>query len=137
MASKNSTLSFEPPTLLVSEGVARARRGGEIPEWAVTGYATSQADGNPYAFPAPTEEVADEYIKALRAAAKDANGGLAVSKSREGDEWIVDFQAKARKQRKYTAQDVREWAEKNVSNWSPDEPLTADVRKAYREARGL
>lgn len=94
--------------------------------------------GETFEVPVKTAEQAKQATNYLRYAAAEIKRGLAVKTVTEGNEIVVVFKVKdTRKQRKYTADDIRTWAkDQGYEDKFLTPKLHADVRTAYRRAHG-
>lgn len=89
----------------------------------------------------PDAEAVKKVTNFLRRAAADAQHGIQIqSVQADNGTWTINFKAVEKKRdRKYTAKDIRTWAVANgYPQYSDDKlKITADVRDAFKAANGF
>lgn len=124
-----------------STGVQRAERKREDNP-TTEAVRQSAEEGRPLAFDLPSEEEAKKVMGLLQRAAQDLGLGLSKSVTEHSPGvWTVDFEAtSAKRERKYTTQEIREWYSQTFqTDAGPAElsgPVPREVRAAYRIANG-
>lgn len=89
----------------------------------------------------PNEDAVKKVTNFLRRAANDADHGIQIQTVQTGDTWTINFKSVDKKRdRKYTAADIRTWAAENgYPQYGKDDKLkiTAEVRDAFKSANGF
>lgn len=85
----------------------------------------------------PNEEAVKKVVGFLRRAASDAGHGIQIQKVQDGDTFTINFKAVEKKRdRKYTADDIRKWSIENGKGDWTGKKIPNDVRDAFKEANG-
>lgn len=86
----------------------------------------------------PNEEAVKKVVGFLRRAAADADHGIKIQTVQDGDTWTINFEATERKRdRAYTADDIRKWAKDNGKGDFAGKKIPNDVRDAFKAANGF
>lgn len=148
---KDTTVPSGPVLVLAqSEGVKRApgRGASPIPAEIVSAIEWSLDSEKPGAFPGqPSEEAGKAVVSLLRRVQGELNRGAdesqhcslstSVTETADGT-WTVDFLVKRGvRNRNYTVDDIRTWAEnQGVDRSFYERKIDPQLRKAYRVAHG-
>lgn len=100
----------------------------------------SKDTGEVLAYPLPDEEAVKKVMSLIRRAASDADHGVAFQTVKQEDgTYVLNFQATAKRERKYTAKEIRDWAVENGYPQYTDSKLkiTDEVRDAFKTAKGF
>lgn len=99
----------------------------------------SRETGEVLAFPGlPDEDAVKKVTGLLRRAANDADHGLQIQTVKVGDTWTINFKAVDKKRdRKYTADDIRAWAKENGHGDFSGVKIPAEVRESFKKANGF
>jgi len=86
----------------------------------------------------PNEEAVKKVTGFLRRAASDAGHGIQIQKVQDGDTFTINFSAVEKKRdRKYTAADIRKWAKENGHGDFAGVKIPNEVRDAFKTANGF
>lgn len=99
----------------------------------------SRENGDVLAFSGlPNEEAVKKVTGLLRRAAADADHGIQIQTVKDGDTWTINFKATDKKRdRKYTADDIRKWASENGKGDFTGKKIPNDVRDEFKVAKGF
>lgn len=99
----------------------------------------SRETGDVLAFPGlPNEEAVKKVTGLLRRAANDADHGIQLQTVKDGDTWTINFKAIDKKRdRKYTADDIRKWANENGKGDFAGKKIPNEVRDEFKKANGF
>lgn len=87
----------------------------------------------------PDAEAVKKVTGLLRRAASDADHGIQIQTVQDGDgTWTINFRATDKKRdRKYTADDIRKWAKDNGHGDLSGMKIPNEVRDAFKAAKGF
>lgn len=109
----------ENPT---EEAVQHSRKTGEV--LAFTGL--------------PDQDAVKKVTGLLRRAAQDADHGMQIQTVQDGNTFTINFKAVDKKRdRKYTADDIRKWAKENDLGDFTGKKVPNEVRDQFRTANGF
>ena len=99
----------------------------------------SKKTGEILAYPGlPNEEAVKKVTGLLRRAASDADHGIQIQTVQDGDTWTINFKATDKKRdRKYTADDIRKWAKENGKGDFTGVKIPEEIRNEFKIANGF